>query len=75
MFLAAHRSSSGALDCVCSLWFIYYNKIKDFVYIIIYTKSFTLLHYINQGLHIQFGAPDDEQRAARNMLSLQQNLK
>jgi hypothetical protein len=23
MFLAAHRSSSGALNCICSLWFIY----------------------------------------------------
>jgi len=22
MFPAAHRSSSGALDCICSLWFI-----------------------------------------------------
>jgi len=27
--------------------------------------------YINQGLQIQFGAPDDELYAARNMLSLQ----
>ena len=34
MFRAAHRSSSGALNCVCSLWFIYCNKIKDFAYII-----------------------------------------
>jgi len=23
MFQAAHRSSSGALNCICSLWFIY----------------------------------------------------
>jgi len=23
MFRAAHRSSSGALNCICSLWFIY----------------------------------------------------
>jgi len=37
----------------------------------IYTKSFTLLQYINQGVHIQFVAPDDERCAARNMLSLQ----
>jgi len=22
MFRAAHRSSSGALNCICSLWFI-----------------------------------------------------
>jgi len=34
MFRATHRSSSGALNCVCSLWFIYCNKVKDFVYII-----------------------------------------
>jgi hypothetical protein len=34
MFWAAHRSSSGALNCICSLWFTYYNKVKDFVYII-----------------------------------------
>ena len=29
------------------------------------------LVYINQRLQIQFGAPDDERYAARNMLSLQ----
>jgi len=23
MFRAAHRSSSGALNCICSLWFTY----------------------------------------------------
>jgi len=23
MFRAAHRSSSGALNCTCSLWFVY----------------------------------------------------
>jgi len=23
MFRAAHRSSSGDLNCICSLWFIY----------------------------------------------------
>jgi len=23
MFQAAYRSSSGALNCICSLWFIY----------------------------------------------------
>jgi len=25
MFRAAHRSSSGALNCICSLWFICFN--------------------------------------------------
>ena len=34
MFRAASRSSSGALNCICSLWFTYCNKVKDFVYII-----------------------------------------
>jgi len=38
---------------------------------IIYTKAFTILQYINQGLQIQFRAPDDERCAVRNMLSLQ----
>jgi len=33
MFRAAYRSSSGAPNCNCSLWFIYCNKVKDFVYI------------------------------------------
>jgi len=28
MFRAAHRSSSGALNCICSLWFIYCKKVK-----------------------------------------------
>ena len=36
MFRAAHRSSSGAVNCICSLWFIYCNKVKNFVYIYIY---------------------------------------
>jgi hypothetical protein len=35
MFRAAHRSSSGALNCTCSRWFIYCNKVKDVVYIIV----------------------------------------
>jgi len=34
MFRGAHRSSSGALNCICSLWFIYCYKVKDFVHII-----------------------------------------
>jgi hypothetical protein len=34
MFRAAYRSSSGALNCICSLWFIYCNKVKDFICII-----------------------------------------
>jgi len=34
IFRAAHRSSSGAPNCTCSLWFMYCNKVIDFVYII-----------------------------------------
>jgi len=69
MFRAAHRSSSGALNCICSLWFIYCNEVKDFVYII--HSPFTLLQYINQRMQIQFRAPDDERCAAGNTMSLQ----
>ena len=76
MFRAAYSSSSGALNCICSFWFIYCNKVKDFVYIIhspyfnmdyVYTKPFTLLQYIKQRLQIQFRAPDDERCAYFNM--------
>jgi hypothetical protein len=34
MFRAALHSSSGALNCICSLWFICCNKVRDFIYII-----------------------------------------
>jgi hypothetical protein len=34
MFRAAHRSSSGALNCICSLWFIYCNKVKKISYVL-----------------------------------------
>jgi hypothetical protein len=33
MFRAAHRSSSGALNCIFSLCFMYCNKVNDFVFI------------------------------------------
>ena len=33
MFRAEYRSSSGAPNCICSLWFIYWNNVRDFVYI------------------------------------------
>jgi hypothetical protein len=35
MFRAAHRSSSGALNCICSLWFIY-SKIQNLLSIAVY---------------------------------------
>ena len=63
MFRAAHRSSSGALNCFFSLWFIcpYGDR--------------PLPHgHINQRLQIQFRAPDAERCAARNMLSLLKNF-
>jgi hypothetical protein len=37
----------------------------------IYYSKIYINVYINQRLQIQFGAPDDERYAARNMLSLQ----
>ena len=53
MFRAAHRSSSGALNCIWRLC-------------IIYTKFFTLLQYVSQRLQIQFGAPGDERHTAHH---------
>jgi len=48
MFRAAHRSSSGAPNCICSFWFIYCNKIKDFVYIIRSTYyNINIIFYIH----------------------------
>jgi len=41
MFRAAYRSSSEALNCICSLWFTYCNKVK-------YLRSFTLLQYLTR---------------------------
>ena len=69
MFRAAHRSSSGALNCICSLWFIYLCGDQSLPLSLGNDRS---PHgYINQRLQIQFRAPDDERCAARNMLSLQ----
>ena len=60
MFRAARRSSSGALNCICSLC---------------QGNSRSPYRHINQRLQIQFRAPDDEKCAARNMLSLQKTLE
>jgi len=50
MFRAVHPSSSGAPNCICCLWFIYCNKVKDFVYIIhsiyIYIYIYIYILYI-----------------------------
>jgi len=78
-FRAAHRSSSGALNCICSLWFTcpsgdrplprLSGKWIQFPFSLGNGRS---PHgYINQRLQIQFVAPDDERCAARNRLSLQ----
>ena len=76
MFRAAPRSSSRALNCICSLWFIY--PCGDRLLPRLSRKIPLSLDngrsphgYINQRLQIQFRAPDDERCDARNMLSLQ----
>jgi hypothetical protein len=68
MFRTAHRSSSGALNCICSLWFIYPWGDRPLSRL---GNGRSPHGYINQRLQIQFRAPDDERCAARNMLSLQ----
>jgi hypothetical protein len=67
MFRAAHRSSSGALNCICSLWFIYPCGDRLFSSL---DNGLLPLGYMNQRLQIQFRSPDDERCAARNMLNL-----
>jgi hypothetical protein len=62
---AAHRSSSGALNCIRSLWFIY-----PCAFPLSLGNDRSPHGYINRRLQIQFRAPYDERYAARNMLSL-----
>jgi len=64
MFRAAHRSSSGALYCICSLC-------GDRPLSRLSGNGRSPHVYINQRLQIQFRAPDDERCAGRNMISLQ----
>jgi len=71
MFRAAHRSSSVALNCICSLWFIYTCGDRPLPRL---GNGRSPYGYINQRLQIQFKAPDDEQCVARNMLSLKKNF-
>jgi len=63
------RSTSGALNCVCSLWFIYTYGDQSLPLSLGDGRSPHV--YINQRLQMQFRAPDDERYAARNMLNLQ----
>jgi hypothetical protein len=79
MFRAAHRSSSGALNCICSLWFIcpYGDRPSPrlsgkWIHFPLSLGNSRLPYgHINQRLQIQFRAPDDERCAARNILTLQ----
>jgi hypothetical protein len=73
MFRAAHRSSSGALHCICSLWFIYPCGDRPLPRLSGKWIHFPLSlcngrsphGYIKQRLQIQFRAPDDERCGAR----------
>jgi hypothetical protein len=78
MFQAAHRSSSGALNCICSFWFIYPCGDRPLprlsgknIFPLSFGDGRSPHEYINQRLQIQCRAPDDERCAARNMLSFQ----
>jgi len=74
MFRAAHLSSSGALNCICGLWFICPYGDRPLPRLSL-GKGQSPYGHINQRLQIQFRAPDDEQSAARNMLTLQKTLE
>jgi hypothetical protein len=77
MFPAAHRSSSGALNCICSLWFTYtrgdrpLSNLSENIFQLRLDNGRSPHVYVKQRLQIEFRAPDDERCAARNMLSLQ----
>jgi len=74
MFRAAHRSSSGALNCICSLWFIYTNGNRPFSS---HTAWTTVGHHIVDKPEAAntVWSSDYERCAARNMLSLQSILE
>ena len=59
MFQAAHCSSSGALNCICSLWFIYPCGDRSLSRLSL-DNGQSPHRYTNQRLQIQFRAPDDE---------------
>jgi hypothetical protein len=73
MFRAAHRSSSGALNCICSLWYTYTCGDRPLSrlsgggggnFSISLDNDRSPHVFANQRLKIQFRAPDDERRAA-----------
>jgi len=72
MFRAAHRSSSGGINCIFGLWFICPYGDRPLPRL---GKGRSPYGHINQRPQIQFRAPDDEWCAARNMLSLQKTLE
>jgi hypothetical protein len=73
MFRAAHRSSSGDLNCIFSIWFIYTCGDRPLYKLVVVSldNDRSPKVYIKQRLKIKFRAPDDERCAARNMLSFQ----
>ena len=71
MFRAAYRSSSGALNCICCLWFTYTCGDRRLIFPLSLDYGRSPHVYVNLRLQIQFRAPDDERYAARNTLSLQ----
>jgi len=77
MFREAHRLSSGALNCICSLWFTEtcgdrpLSRLGGKIFPLRLDNGRSAHVYVNQRLQIQFRAPDDEMYAARNMLCLQ----
>ena len=74
VFQATHRPSSGAQNCTSSLWFCIRERLLD-VEVAgrcqhpATSTSNNLSHMQNQGLLVQFWAPDDGRFVARNMLS------
>jgi len=81
MFRAAHRSSSGALNCICSHWFICpYDDWplprlsgKWIHFPLSLGNGRSPYGHLNQRLQIQFTAPDVKRCVARSMLSLQKH--
>ena len=78
MFRAAYCSSIEATNCICRLWFIYtcgdrpLSRLGGNWQFPPNLDNGRSSHvYISQRLQIQFGTPDDERYAARNMMSLQ----
>jgi len=54
MFRAAYRSSSGAPNCICSLWFIYPKHVEPSINFGI-INSITRLHLVGDNVHPRTG--------------------